>query len=117
MKRVSFEVAKAIKEVGYPQKGNAHSTYYDEQYKETFIPFECNRSRDYLAPTYLEVWLWLWREKHIEFAPTHNSIEFAQGDESLWLKSIDIPELATKTDPEEAIIKAIEYLVENNLIK
>lgn len=107
MKRVSFNVAKAIKEAGFSQEGNAHSTYYDEQHKETFVPFECNRSRDYLAPTYMEVWLWLWnkgicieiKDNHYYTLAKVNNQRF-HGD-----------------DPEEVIIIAIEYLADNNFIE
>lgn len=46
---------------------------------------------------YLEVWLWLWREKKVD-------------KQHLFI-------LDPNEDPEEAIITAIEYLVTNNLIK
>lgn len=107
MKRVSFNIAKVLKETGYPQEGDVHSTYYDEQHKETFVPFVCNRSRDYLAPTYMEVWFWLWdkgicieiKNNHYYTLTKVNNQRF-HGD-----------------DPEEAIIAAIEYIIDNDLIK
>lgn len=95
---VTFEVAKALNEAGYPQEctdqvytelGELLSAEYGEWHK-------C-----YDAPTYLDVWLWLWREKgkpiQIDYCYT----------------GID-PNI---NDPEEAIISEINFLVENNLIK
>lgn len=56
MKRVSFEVAEYIEKIGYPQDYIEY--YYDYN--------ECMQKRDKcyvncqcVAPTYLEVWLWL----------------------------------------------------------
>lgn len=80
MKRVSFKVAKAIKEAGYPQ-GDKNSGLIDvyalEDHNDNFVPYtrigklttnyHCqtfSMLRDIpfvVAPTYLEVWLWLWR--------------------------------------------------------
>lgn len=98
MKRVSFEVAEYIKKIGYPQDYIEY--YYDYN--------ECMQKRDKcyvncqcVAPTYLEVWLWLWREKG---TPIHIDYSFCRVDVNI-------------NDPEEAIITAIEYLVNNNLIK
>lgn len=129
MKRVSFDVAKAIKEAGYPQE------WYDCEYYYTQNG-DVKRCDDYLgntvedisyhqrycipAPTYIEVWLWLWREKNIRF-----------DIEDLWDAELSYPErgCASNTnqlggictpevsDPEEAIEKAIAYLCENGLIK
>lgn len=115
MKRVSFNVAKAIKEAGFSQEGNAHSTYYDEQHKETFVPFECNRSRDYLAPTYMEVWFWLWEEKKI----TIDIVALAGGScgAFIWKFGERLKVQIKFESPEEAITATIEYLVENDLIK
>ena len=58
MKRVSFEVARSLKEAGYPQD-------IQEVYKENgeyFVSY-VKYSNTFAAPTYLDVWLWLWREK------------------------------------------------------
>lgn len=55
MKRVSLKVAKAIKDAGYPQDyENAEDTYTN------LI------GGIWVKPTYIEVWLWLWREKKID---------------------------------------------------
>lgn len=61
---------------------------------------------------YLEVWLWLWREKKI-------SLElFLFAERNVWYVLYDgCREMPRKDDPEEAIEKAIEHLVENDLIK
>lgn len=107
MKRVSFKVAKAIKEAGYPQNYSFNVSVYDKEGKEvaigdTDIPLNCEAI---LAPAYLEVGLWLWREKDI-YCEIKDGYLYVAGDE-----------LECYNDPEEAIIEAIEYLVDNDLIK
>ena len=90
-KRVSFKVAKAIKEAGYPQEYNSpcyvtedcikeYDRDYDgdmpligeREYKEgqyinrfSYRDEECDPPHCY-APTYIDVWLWLWRENQIQ---------------------------------------------------
>lgn len=135
-KRVSFGVAQAIKEAGYPQglhemyvyaicnhRNSGAMPHYKEG--ELLSPSEldeCNYCESDLivAPTYLDVWLWLWREKGIRF-----------DIEDLWDVELSYPErgCASNTnqlggictpevsDPEEAIITAIEHLVDNKLLK
>lgn len=102
MENVSFEVAKALKKAGYPQAKN--DIYYNKNGAVRYCrPHAFTVT--YACPTYLETWLWLWREKKIDVTPYN----CPNGD---WV-SFDI----TSTDPEEAIIAAIEYLVDNDLIK
>lgn len=122
-KIVSFEVAKALKEAGYPQ-GNtlcqyAIKPYYDYdqerelkegQYSESFMILGID------APTYIDAWLWLWREKGImiETSRVEDCVDvqvYTKDLECLYVDDQVYP------DPEEAIAKVIEYLVENNLIK
>lgn len=118
-KRVSFEVAKAIKEAGYPQ------SFYCPQYKEngelengfTDLGEGC-----IYAPTYIDVWLWLWREKKKSI-----SIICDEDDrlEANWYVNAEkliggigsFTEQVFFEDPEDAIIAAIEYLVDNDLVK
>lgn len=150
MKRVSFKVAKAIKDAGYPQidkdRGYVVSNnikwwkYDDSSYSDSAtvngvkiaenniigllvedIPWQ---DRGYgckyytyetiAAPTYLEVWLWLWREKKycigVLFDDGNCAVE-------IWQNKSFMRDFEEKFDPEEAIIATIEYLVENNLIK
>ena len=111
MKRVSFKVAKEIKEAGYPQditcgylfdaKGNPC-----DEYTEGDI---------FVRPTYIEVRLWLWREKKIAI-----SEELWYDKPNDWGSIIECDtiykELYGYNDPEEAIIAAIEYLVDNDLM-
>lgn len=113
MKRVSFETAKALKEAGYPQENNR--ICYSEIGDLITISGSTNLdfSTDFLAaPTYLEVWLWLWREKKIAI----DVREFNEEWDSVFVHTYSYVS-TSKTDPEEAIIVAINYLVENNLIK
>lgn len=124
MRRVSFEVAKAIKEAGYPQgitQGQyAKASYYDNELESYINEGEYIENFFILgidAPTYLEVWLWLWREKGIKIDTTtrFDSIKgwlvIALISTGRWTHHVEC------SDPEEAIISAIEYLVSNNLIK
>lgn len=111
MKRVSYQVAKAIKEAGYPQEEleNPDSHwFYDEDNK-------C----DILRMTYLEVWLWLWREKKIRIEPDDNKYKIYDATEWTDTLGYHLIEMSGNVfiDPEEAIKQAIEYLVDKNLIK
>lgn len=74
MKRVKFEVAKAIKEAGYPQD-RKDVGYITEKCSDRFnVYYEGNLTdnasrmvKKVSAPYVMEVWLWLWREKKILF--------------------------------------------------
>lgn len=123
MKIVSYKVAQAIKKAGYPQECNVHISYYDKdgQYhygSQIGAPKSSFHGTVY-APTYLDVWLWLWREKktHIEFGDMVYKIY----DATEWVDGYGyhLIDLSNKVvnDPEEAIISAIRYLVDNDLIK
>lgn len=108
MERVSFEVAKAIKKAGYPQECQRYQYTYEGRLVDLVRAGGiCYGPK---APTYLEVWLWLWREKKIYFGI--EAVSYPH--EGTCLNDYqDIPYI----DPEEAIESAIEYMVENNLIK
>lgn len=127
MKRVSFKVAKALKEAGYPQKPNYSESYcwyvtkhsepiFDEPYEEegTLVDDWDFATNMVSAPFAFEVRQWLWREKKIKV-----SSDFFRNDK--WGARIDSPdeyhELFPFSDPEEAIIAAIEYLVNESLLK
>ena len=104
MKRVSFEVAKAIKDAGYPQEGGM---YYNKD-GDLILPWSFNNEDIFVvAPYYLDVWLWLWREKKIVIEVLHT---YKRGWFTELMKD-------SNNDPEEAIEAAIEYLVTNKLIK
>lgn len=141
LKIVSFKIAKAIKEAGYDvicdygycvtdgipclvkteEEWERHAINNSDM--QDFLACTCQQVEgkdDCTAPTYLEVWLWLWREKNIRFDV-----------EDLWNANLSYTERGCAcntnqlggictpkvSDPEEAIIAAIEYLVTNNLIK
>lgn len=59
---------------------------------------------------YLEVWLWLWREKGIKIELS----VLSSGNVCPLNQYIPVEEYSC---PEEAIIAAIDYLVNNNLIE
>ena len=111
-KLVSFEVARAIKEKGYPQGHTARC--YDKNgvlcdwYKADAL---------FDAPIITDVWLWLWREKKLYI---QTDLCFWQ-DETSFISIDRINNIAlvhsASNDPEEAIASAIEYLVEYHLIK
>lgn len=116
-KIVSFEVAKAIKDAGYPQ-GYTSQCYltsdHNQFYHKGQIVDEVDEWRSltvHLAdiPTYLDVWLWLWREKRIWLQVRH----MGNGN---WFKCWAVTG-QNFSDPEEAVVSAIEYLVDRNLIK
>lgn len=107
MKGVSFEVAKAIKNAGYPQYGYCEE-YYTSEGKVVSKFCDMNKLI-FPAPTYLEVWLWLWREKGIKY-------EIVKSGDKVLCKEEPYKFFYMK-DPEEAIIAAIQYIVENQLLK
>lgn len=120
LKFVTFEIAKVLKEAGYPQ--NLENTaYYNEEGMLVKPYVFCGGKEIADAPTYIDAWLWMWREKKIAIGcPYENTYNYwftninAENDKSLILWKYSSGE---REDPEEAIISAIEYLVENNLIK
>lgn len=116
MKRVSLEVAKVLKEVGYPQ-GTENTAYYNEN--GTLVkPFVFNGGNEIAdAPTYFEAWLWLWRKKNIRIKDTHDGAVWVWWNhKSPLYKSPLYIEVGT-IDPEESIEKAIKHLVKIDLIK
>lgn len=133
MERVKFEVAKALKEAGYPQD----KSEYDEGYAISKVYYDVYSSRDYrwypssadtgrllsfdndyyypedcgefcVAPSYMEAWLWLWEEKKF--------IIELQGQRTTGWSTPLFPNRFFHNQ-EQAIIAAIDYLVEYNLIK
>ena len=134
MKRVSFEVAKAIKEAGYPQTKSIQCNYYyairkqekagQPYYYEGYLLssddiYDCDAyDDDYIdAPTYIDVWLWLWQVKgiHIDIVSSKLGTQMdiwdseqhnIMGDNTVFYSS-----------PEDAIEAAIKYLVDNKLLK
>lgn len=118
MEYVSFEVAKAIKGAGYPQD-NSDYLYDANGAFAGRLDYESwgISTWDKIAkPTYLEVWLWLWREKKISI-----DAEFIPIGTGGWGNFVFGKRVFTngqyQADPEEAIIEAIEYIVDNNLLK
>lgn len=119
LKRVSFKIALAIKDIGYPQ-GDSDSFYINTDdyffYKKGELVKD-NRDNYYKddiidAPYAMEVYLWLWREKkeilELLYYPIRNK----------WCILYNCnQEMSRVNDIEEAIIATLEYLVNNNLIK
>lgn len=120
MKIVSFKVAKAIKEAGYPLQ--RFHTVSREQFEHgwgqgiygespSILYPEDNDFVDmYFCPTYIDVWLWLWKEKeiYIQVERKYCMLSFPHYDSCTF--SLD-------SSPEESIITAIEWLVDNDYIK
>ena len=94
MKRVSFNIAKAIKEAGYPQECDM---YYLVPPKYQYIGLKVAQ------PSYFEVCLWLWREKKCNVMPIPTS-----PFDGFWSS-----EGGKYDDPEEAIIAAIDTALED----
>lgn len=111
MKRVSFEVAKYIKKIGYPQDIWKYSWFYNEDGE--LLNISNTGYYEIPAPTYMEVWLQLWREKRkcieIIFSEDEDGWTFMQNPSPC--------DCGLYQDPEDAIIAAIEYLVTNKLNK
>lgn len=123
-KFVSFKVAKVLKEAGYWNPGTIIKCSYNNGcYIDDGRFYEngcvCPWNKLYPAPTYLEVWLWLWRQKGITLEPSKEGILVLEcEDENGQLYySHNIYSQDENKDPEQAIANAIEYLAKNNLIK
>lgn len=112
MKRVSFKIAKYIKEAGYPQGNYGHHYLFNGE-----PAYGAITGKDITAPTYFETWLWLWREKKMRL-----SVEYVRATETKYeswctLNQEHLHNLPVSNgDPEEAISEAIEFLVDNDLI-
>lgn len=111
-KIVSYNVAKALKEAGYPQECKDGTIYYAEnglKWKYDSETYDMYDDPVYcICLTYIDAWLWLWNTKNIK-------IEVA--DKPYFAKAKVMGKFFVETNPEEAIAKAIDYLIENNLIK
>lgn len=122
MKRVSLKVAKTLKEAGYPQEKLTDKIYLVNCDKEGILAYYASALfYDYVvAPTYLEVWLWLWKNG-ISIRIEQDDYTFC--DEYCTALTKDAEILYQKyydksvENPEEAISEAINYLVDNDLIK
>lgn len=117
-KRVSFKVAKAIKEAGYWDPNTTLTSQYNNPcYAKNEKLYEngciCDWEDIFPAPTYLDVWLWLWKsDKWII------TLNLSWTGYALAHVVIDGDDVDFKgCDQEEAIVSAIDYLVDFDLIK
>lgn len=125
MKHVSYKIALAIKRAGYPQ-GNTDKCYlttdHNHFYKEGQIVENEDGEWSVLTknladiPTYIDVWLWLWREKNIQIHNCTNDTIIRLVDVKPY-RTIYLFYNAYGKDPEEAVITAIEYIVNESLLK
>lgn len=107
MKKVSIEIAKILKDAGYPL------TYNEIEYEEPWGGI--NSYIDYNnpnLPAYMDVWIWLWSDKKI-----HIEIFDSKITTQCYATINGQTDTVLFNSPEEAIEQAIEYLVNNNLIK
>lgn len=116
MRRVTFEVAKAIKEAGYPQ-GNNNAHYVDYEGDVCFHDWaeaECAKWTNFFAaPYYFEVWEWLWGKD--TWIITLGCSWTGKARARIVIDGDDVD--FSGCNPEEAIASAIDYLVEFNLIR
>lgn len=114
MKRVSFETAKWLKANGY-QQGQAEGVYnIDGDWVGILTLKDSASFYDTVdAPTYIDAWLWLWREKKIRIMVNDSGIA-DYCIYTIWQGSHILRESELYQDmylePEGAIISAIEYL-------
>lgn len=97
MKKISLKVAKAVEKAGYS------------------FSYEVNEYFTQYFPTYIEIWLWLWREKKAMLIV--DGFELGMAEVVIYLQNSIYNTNHIANDPEEAIIAAIDYLVDENLIK
>lgn len=134
-KRVTFDVAMALKEAGYPQGLTMYryvtkcigvmrytkiTHYVPGQLIEGtlsifdikhphFSGISLNESID--VPIVIDAWLWLWQHKGIWLDPVKTGAELF----TCYLSGEHI--IGYHSNPEEAIEAAIKYLVNENLLK
>lgn len=112
MKQVSIKAANAIANAGYFGKYYRKCSVQEIVDSNRLVLNRDNSLESNRVPFYLEVWLWLWREKRIPLELLRST------EKDVWYVLYDGGyEMPRKDDPEEAIIAAIEYLVDNDLIK
>lgn len=116
MKRVSHEVIRALKKAGYKFTPIQSSFFVDD----TNAWYSEEDAELYSLPYAMEVWLWLWREKKIYInTGITNGYTFAvvSSSTSETGRIVKIDKDFYAQDPEDAIIAAIEFLVEHKLLK
>ena len=104
MRRIQIKAAKAIKEAGYPLeiKSIEEAEKLGWQ-RNAFFTGMCTCA---LCPYAMEVWLWLWKDKKIVIDIQYHA------KSNRWVYGCYYYK-----DQEEAIIAAIDYLVDNDLIR
>lgn len=138
MEIVSYKVAKAIKKAGYPQGDGSYDwgqPFYTTARSKMYgiddhgwpYPIVNRTGRLYhvgeesvqnqknfiIAPYYYDVWKWLWTKKKQKIAisdgwDTETYAYVGEGEDARKF---------TTFDPEAAIIRAIDYMVDNDMIK
>lgn len=108
MKTVSFKVAEAIKAAGYPPFRRDLSDCYGNVSSDVVTHRQ-------ILPTYFDVWLWLSDKKHIFIDVKHHCTNCVEA--YVETKICDKGRVFNEDNVENGIIKAIDYLVDNNLIK
>lgn len=111
--KVSFRVAKVLKEAGYPQETEY---WYSKDGEFCYSLSDLDELGYISAPTYIDAWLWLWKVKKICINCNLDKYNLIP---QWWCSNEDGINYNTPNfdGPEEAIANAIEYLVENDLIK
>ena len=117
-KIVSFEVAKAIKEAGYPQ---ATEYWYTKDGELCYSLSDLDEVGYISCPSYIDAWLWLWRKKEIRICleDAKNPKE-PEIDRGCYVGTNQLGGICSSqefADPEDGIVDIIDYLVENKLIK
>lgn len=134
MKRVSSKITKVLKDAGYPLErfqtvsreqfeaghGYKYSTdknYYSES-PSILYPEDNDAIDMYDCPFCFDAWLWLWKTKKIclEIEKAHTHDLYIQRDCVCGTEQCGGFYTQEFADPEEAIIAAIEYLCDNDLI-
>lgn len=132
---ITLKVAQAIVKEGFPT----------EAFEGIVFDAEGNivgkYEQEMKLPTYIDVWLWLWRSKIVELSLNYG-MRYNDVDETLWCYPLDYHERShpqmkyiiqeinegchgkcqshgynhEHADPENAIVSAVDFLVDNNLI-
>lgn len=130
MKEVPFNIACALKKAGYPQS-MTRGIFYNKEGEPLLVTNVNDRLEyDTYAPSYFDVWLWLWRTHKFRIMlsasnqrwdEVHGIVTGVSGEvcKTFYrgIPAYDATDhFANYKDPEEAIVGAVNYLFNNDLI-
>lgn len=108
MKKITSDIAKSLKQIGYPNLKEYDIDGYE-------VPI--GKGVSYTYPSYLDVWLWINEQRGIIFYPHYFPIKEKW---SCWYRDtnrvLSEDEFGFSAGPEDAIVTAVDYIIEKGYI-